>query len=62
MVGRISKQQVKVFAIFAVAFVSAALTSAYANIHQTDMALLTGLLSLVMIATVWMEGYSSDGR
>lgn len=55
MVGRISIQQTRVFAMFAVAFVMTGLCSTYAHTANNTLALMTGGLALVLIIAMFSE-------
>lgn len=55
MVGRISIQQARVFAMFAVAFVMTGLCTSFAHMAQNRLALMTGGFALVLIITMFTE-------
>lgn len=55
--GRISAQQVRVFALFSVAFVMSGLCSTFAHLHQNTNAIMTGALALALIVTMTLETY-----
>ena len=59
MVGQVTKQQMKVFGMFALAFLLSGMASAYAHLGVTYMALPSAAVALGLIGQMVQETYRS---
>ena len=55
MVGRITIQQMRVFGVFSAAFVMTGMSFTFSHMAENALALMTGLMALVLIGTMFLE-------